>query len=337
METTMTKTLSAVEIENRIKSIIETSSSIYLHKHEDGYYSMEMYADYRDEIGSESIKKIFSSETPKDTFYDVLYEAYEFTEMEYFGELMDAVMKDFDDEESEIYGNDYEDEIRDWLQEYVCIDIPLKHYLNQSVCTNIYVDTGDGNYDFGLNNQAVYYASGSKTTSNDAAVIWLTKQQRYTKTDFNNAIFKEDYKNDSKFLKSMETELYNACSSMNVLIFCVEMTIEEMLNVSDSLKQFQSTDESKEHRYHPKRIKSKDYIVLDKSTSCGLFNPWSGAGSMLDIELEKDVKLPYKFIWDIEVDGCGWHGYGVDDVYGMCGDFWTRNGLKEIKSNYIAK
>ena len=62
----------------------------------------------------------------------------------------------------------------------------------------------------------------------------------------------------------------------------------------------------------------------------GLFSPWNGAGSVLEVELEKDVRLPVKFIYSALPDGASRWKYGsVADVYGMCGSAW-RDTLKEI-------
>ena len=54
---------------------------------------------------------------------------------------------------------------------------------------------------------------------------------------------------------------------------------------------------------------------------CGLFDPWSGAGSTLDLELEHDVVLPIELVHEITPDVCLYR-YGVDEVYGLVGMAW---------------
>ena len=54
---------------------------------------------------------------------------------------------------------------------------------------------------------------------------------------------------------------------------------------------------------------------------CGLFDPWSGAGSTIDLELEHDVVLPIELVHEITPDVCLYR-YGVDEVYGLVGQAW---------------
>ena len=74
-------------------------------------------------------------------------------------------------------------------------------------------------------------------------------------------------------------------------------------------------------------------VVLKNTTMCGLFAPWSGAGSLLEINLEKDVELPVEYIWsctpDLPGNRTGWW-YGVDETYGLVGSAWTRGGIRKI-------
>ena len=49
--------------------------------------------------------------------------------------------------------------------------------------------------------------------------------------------------------------------------------------------------------------------------------------SLLDIQLEKDVRIPIRFIRSALPDGGD--GYSIDSVYGMCGSAW-RDTVKKI-------
>ena len=63
---------------------------------------------------------------------------------------------------------------------------------------------------------------------------------------------------------------------------------------------------------------------------CGLFDVWSGGGSLLEIELDKDVVLPIKCIWHAEIEtGKSEYGYSVNSVYGLVGSAWDGT-VKEI-------
>ena len=52
------------------------------------------------------------------------------------------------------------------------------------------------------------------------------------------------------------------------------------------------------------------------------------AEACFEIQLERDVKLPVKYIRSALPDGGD--GYAVESVYGMCGSAWTQGGVKMI-------
>lgn len=62
---------------------------------------------------------------------------------------------------------------------------------------------------------------------------------------------------------------------------------------------------------------------------CGLFDYYNGGGSVLELDLEKDVKISEKNIYMIQVERvkpC--RGYSVDEVYGLTGSCWKEDILK---------
>jgi hypothetical protein len=73
--------------------------------------------------------------------------------------------------------------------------------------------------------------------------------------------------------------------------------------------------------------KGRGWILLDKSTTAGLYDPWSGGGSILEIRLDRDVRLPIRCIETAKQDGC--RGYSIREVYGCNSCLWTET-LKEI-------
>ena len=71
-------------------------------------------------------------------------------------------------------------------------------------------------------------------------------------------------------------------------------------------------------------------IIIPKGNSCGFFSSWNGGGSLLGIELKRDLILPVqppqKTKWDrfdLEVDErrCN-SGYCINDVYGLMSSAW---------------
>ena len=116
---------------------------------------------------------------------------------------------------------------------------------------------------------------------------------------------------------------------MNALTFFVEMTVEQLFDLNEAIKDNGKNDHplnKDEYRCTWER-KGKRKITLDKSAVCGLYDSWSGAGSILEIELEKDVVLPMKYIGTALPDGG--RGYSVASIYGVCSSMWTPT-LKKI-------
>ena len=68
-------------------------------------------------------------------------------------------------------------------------------------------------------------------------------------------------------------------------------------------------------------------VKLRRGTTCGLVNLFNGGGSILGIELEHDIKIPAKYIHDIESDYRPnyypiWDIYGIDvSAFDACPEF----------------
>ena len=116
---------------------------------------------------------------------------------------------------------------------------------------------------------------------------------------------------------------------MNALTFFVEMTVEQLFDLQEAIKDNEKKDpplKKDEYRCVWER-KGRRKIILDKKAVCGLYDTWNGAGSILEIKLEKDVVLPMKYISTAWPDGG--RGYSLASAYGICSDMWTPT-LKKI-------
>lgn len=78
-------------------------------------------------------------------------------------------------------------------------------------------------------------------------------------------------------------------------------------------------------------------IIVPKGNNCGMFNDWNGGGSLMEMELLRDLYIPAEFPQKTEYDrseicvdepGCG-HGYCIDEVYGLIPSVWG-NEIKLI-------
>lgn len=300
---------------NKIEGIMERC--LFLDKDENGGYTYKIEADYGDYICEDYIEKIFESENPRETFEDLIYEGFMDSEVTYEDDMKDWIEECWDDDK--IAYDEIKDIVNDWITDNVSYIFPYDHYLKQDICMDILVDTGDANYDFVLNCVYPHYnGEYGETIDDKASIVWLTKQQGYKKSQLNSALRNSEYSN-SKFLKSMEQEIANCTTHMNAITFFVKTTLDEGLKLAESIKKDREKDTCESYT-RARESKGKGYITLNKDTPCGLYDCWLGAGSVLDIELEKDVKLPIKYVDSALPDGC--RGYSISEIYGRSNDFW---------------
>lgn len=171
---------------------------------------------------------------------------------------------------------------------------------------DILIDTGDGNYDYVLNCVYPHYNGDEDDEIDDkAALMWLTEQMGYTKEQLDKARKGTDF-GGSAYLKSVEQELANCASHMQQLVFLVSMTLGECLQLNQRIAASQN---------------SEDFITVPRTVRCGLFDRWSGAGSVLEIKLEKDLRIPLKFI-DAAIPDEAVFKWNISNVYAMCASVW---------------
>lgn len=283
-------------------------------------FHTEIYADYRDEFSDETVRKICRSEAPRETFDEKIFESFENAEMEYENELLEKIREREEIAAALESGALDEDELPDYVREHHYVKLPYDHYLNQDLIIDIIVDAGDGNSDFTINQPfASWDGRNDKIIDENSAILWLARQQGYKKSELTQALRDQECR-QSKFLKSVLQEVENTSTHMNALTFLVKMTLKEWFKLHDAIKQ--------EDQHHPKRSKGRGFVMLDKTTTCGLYDPWGGAGSVLEIQLERDVRLPIRFIDSAWPDGA--RGYSVTEIYGLCSSAWTDDAIKEI-------
>lgn len=299
-------------------ALLRTSCS----RDEHGNIVYNIYADYRDEFSEEQIRKICESEDPRSTADDMIIEAYDSA---YFDYYRDDIIKDVleDPDVRELIADctvQEVDEIKDMICDYFYVNMPFEHYYrNTDVLVDILVDAGDLNYDYSMNNIAGFYANG---VQEDSGLLWLVRQQGYTKTQLKETV-KACGKVESKLLRSVWEESENTTTSMNALTFLVRMTLNQYFELIDAVK----AEEHLNRSYHPSERRGRGYIVLDKSTECMLYDAWNGAGGVLGIELERDVRLPIRYIDTAQQDGS--RGYSVRNIYGVSSALWDYT-VKEI-------
>ena len=305
---------------DKVKEYIE--NNVYVDQRNGEEYGFEIYVDYNERyISDTDLANISKADNPREAFDEFIWE-YERNNSDYDHDGLISALKQNIPEY-----DDYEDEITTWIQEncywYVNID-----NFNNDIDVVIALDTGDMNSDFTecniLNYYGLYGGYGDGSIPKDSPIRWLAKQQRKL-TELNKAIKgvrqEDDFYNEengySKFTKSVVQELQNACSHMNTLVFLVKMSLFDYLDLRDMMD---SEKELNKSYIYSERTGTKNFTI-SKDVNCGLYDVWNGGGSVLEIELEKDVTIPIKAVWDAWIDcrSCRANGRGYDlyDVYGL--------------------
>lgn len=222
-----------------------------------------------------------------------MWHAYVDAESEYRYDIEDGFKTWVKGTNSEINIDELEDWLSNNLYDYVDIHPDYNHFEEQGIKTILLLDTGDANYDFTLNPS---YANNYKIEDDKASIVWLVEQQGHSKDELIKAL--EDEKSDNKFMQSVMEECYNTSSSMNALVFLGKLTLGQLLDVDNNSS-----------------------VVVNKSAMCGLVDTWAGGGSLLGIELEKDVVVPSNIVYYFGADGSN-GGYSIDSIYGLVGSVW---------------
>ena len=311
------------KLASRLKDAIRDALSTVCWKDENGVFYEEIYADYRDTLDDCTLKKICNDDHPREKLWELLDEWYRDCEWEYADNVIKRVLEDED--VAELIENLDEDEVRELIRDQFYVEYPAKHYLAQDVLIDLIVDTGDLNYDFTSNSIGGHFDASDDSIPEDSSLLWLARQQGYKKSELKKALADRG-NSQSPLLKSIYRETLNCSSHMNALVFLVKMTLEEYFTLRDGIDKEKKRNES----YNLSERTGRGCLVLSKDTTCGLYDSWNGSGSVLEIKLEKDVRLPFRCIASADHDGC--HGYGIREIYGCGSDLWSDNAVKLIRT-----
>ena len=279
-------------------------------KKADGTYHFEIYVDYRDEIDDSTAQEILENGSSRDTLIERLWGWYQEQEWDIIDDLVDDFKAKTDPkllEDANIIedGNLDDEMIREEFMDIVYIDYPEDWALGQEFCFNIIVSNGDDNYDFWLNKHIVDEDGNVNKDVEKSGLVWLAKQQGHTLEEIVEVLKGEDNVSTNEFLASVSSEVANGYG-YEALTFCVKMTLGQAINLKEKMKS-----------------NPNGSIVLDKNVTCGLFNPWDGSGSILDISCEKDVEIPFENIWKFYIDEKRSNRYdSIHNVYGTTDAFW---------------
>ena len=177
------------------------------------------------------------------------------------------------------------------------------------------VDAGCKNISvMGTMHEIGFYEGKIDENAEKAGLVWLAKQQGYTLDQVVEVLKDGDIAEPKTFLETMLQEVANGYGC-EALTFCVKMTLGQAIALKEKMES-----------------NPNGSIVLDKRATCGLFNPWDGSGSILDISCEKDIEIPFENIWKFYIDEKRSNRYdSIHNVYGTDSSLW-KDYLKEIKA-----
>lgn len=287
-------------------------------RNKDGEYHFDIEVYYNEEIQDSTAQEILDSDFPHDALIEKLWDWYQVDEWNIIDNLVDDFKAKVDPElfkDAEIVEDGYIDDgmIRDEFMNIIYVDYPEDWALGQEFCLNIIVSSGDANYDFWLNEHIVDDDGTVDEDAEKAGIVWLAKQQGYTLEQVVEALTCESVKELDKFLTTLWQEVYNGYGC-EALVFCVKMTLGQVIDLKEWMKG-----------------NLNGSIVLDKKVTCGLFDSWNGGGSLLEINCEKDIEIPFANIWKVYIDEKRSNRYdSIHNVYGTTDALW-KDCLKEIK------
>lgn len=311
-------TINTPEIEEKIQSTLK--NAVELRDAGGGTFEYAVYKNYNDRIDDAEMNRVLESDDPREAFQTMIEESYNTGVSDFMYETTAKILHELNQEfaaRPDVLSVSIDD-VLNYLYDNISVSYPTDDFLSQTFCSNVMIDTGDGNYDFVLNNFWPHYDSRLEDElDSKASLVWLAGTQGYGKDQLE-VWLKNKHDDAPKFIKSIYSEVQNASSHMNVLTFLIKLTAGDLLNMNEFLKNSPKSNQT--------------LIKIEPGTPCGLYDPWSGAGSLFEIELEKEIQVPVKFVRSILVDPqrsglCG--TYSIHDAYGVNDRFWDKNTPKK--------
>lgn len=344
------------------QAILDTANKHFFveeNKDAPGHYSIQLYGDYRDTNefllqtaydNRDNAENILPSltdeiqtaweETVSDAAYDILLEA------------------GFDP------GDDAFDSQREWFYEAFSIDPPVKDYLDQDMKVNIMLSTPldrkeDDSMPFMLREALMHFtgagelsrdleanihsqAEADEIIHQDSMIKRLVEQQGFTMDDlsavakdFFHDFYGEDGKpesfeftdaNGEKISYDKRFDMFTATHNKFLSTVCQELdNLSYTFGVVTVLAEMSMND-------YAKLLQQGSEVTMPKGCMLGVFTPWNGSGSVLDIELDKDLTFKREDIYDTQIEGAKPdNGYTVDQTYGLVSSAWQKPKAIEVK------
>lgn len=282
----------------KIEKILD--SELNLKKDSSGQYIGEIYMDDNDMYIEDKQTLSTLCEKGEEAIYECIRECSVDCDIHEYSHIREVVKKHFTTEELD----KYENEIDDFITDRVTFVLPEDFVWGSEVLVNIVISGyDDWNVDFSQN--CIFKDDDDKFKLADGGIKWLIEQQGYNPKDFEKELNESNTPFSNKFYSTVYNELLNTTTSLNSLVTSTKMTLREFMKLKTL--------------HEKKELKS---LTLDKNCDIGLVDFWLGAGSVLEICLDKKLEIPLENIYQIDIDSS--FNYGIESIYGMNEyDYWT--------------
>lgn len=288
----------------------------------------EVYWDYRDEVGPDTIKEVVDGykdagyENPKDFLCEKLWDI----NMDYDSYMFDEIEKEIRNCENEKIAEYFEEhgDLREDAAEvgYNGIDVNVDEILKKSEFRlNIMFGT-DNERNFDMSSIVISYGSWREPDFDylenepdvlDNGLTYLIHQQGHSLKEVYDCLLgnEKGFGSSEKmgFVKSVVNEIVNNPSEgLGELCALVKLDGNQFLELLEAVD------------------KGEKLLTFEKDTMIGIFNEWSGGGSLFEVELDKPFVVPTDMVRNVQVEGSrAKYEYTVDQVYGLIGSCWKDN------------
>lgn len=292
-------------VSNILRDILGPDCSIdyYVDYRESGALNsaedIEAVAKYLDEANGDV--KLAANYAYYDTHMDAVSDIEMYLENDLVKQVEDA-LADYDSE----HGTELLDELQaigwdyDFYEQcgYKGVNIPADEFYPSTVCLEIRLATyEEANHEgYILDFFGGYYPHESNMDDpemRDNMLVEFMQSQGLEPEDVN------DESKSGKVLDSVRAELANISSHIDFLTVCASFSLADAA-----------------------RLLSNDFnsITINPGSTMGIFDSWSGGGSIFEIAIETPWTVPADKVERVKLSNSSSGGYSVADVYGISSD-----------------
>jgi hypothetical protein len=129
------------------------------------------------------------------------------------------------------------------------------------------------------------------------------------------------HNDESEAARRVQNELANAQGAGELVCVLASMPFSQWLEAACALLD------------DDKRERPKTLVIEGHGLTAGLFDPWSGGGSVLEMDVEEPFVVSTKHVYDLALDernltGTRVQGYSIHNVYDTYDDAWRKSTLR---------